>query len=113
MSAGYRGVSRSIPGDSVESIKTWVLEAAAAVNRHNIGKFNVTLDVTLTANAGTTTVTDARISADCALVLSPKTTNAAAAIGTTYVSSQTSGSAVLTHANNAQTDKTFRLAILG
>ena len=113
MAAGYRGVSRSLPGDSIESVKTWVLEAAASINRHNTGKFNVTLDVTLTANAASTTITDARISADCALVLSPKTSNAAAAIGTTYVSSQTSGSAVLTHANNAQTDKTFRIAILG
>lgn len=113
MTEGYRGVPRSIPSDTWGSVKTWVLEAAAAINRHNSGKMNVTLDVTLTANAASTTVTDARISASCALLLTPKTSNAAGALATTYVSSQTSGSAVLTHANNGQTDKSFRLAILG
>lgn len=113
MSTGYKGVSRSLFGDSWDAIRTWITEASAAINRHNTGKFNCTLDVTLTANAATTTVRDSRISIDCALLLSPKTANAAAAIGTTYVSSQSSGSAVLTHTNDAQTDKIFRLAILG
>lgn len=113
MAVGYRGVSRSVPGESWSAIKTWVLEAAAAINRLNSGKMNVTLDVTLTANAGTTTVTDARISDVCALILVPKTANAVAALATTYPSSQSSGSAVLTHTNDAQTDKTFRLAIIG
>lgn len=113
MSTGYRGVARSLTGESWGAVKTWVLEAAGAINRHNSGKMNVTIDVTLTANAASTTVTDARISDTCAIVLSPKTSNAAAAVGTTYISSQSSGSAVIGHANNAQTDKTFRLAILG
>lgn len=113
MSVGYRGVARSLNGENWAAVKTWVLEAAGAINRHNSGKMNVTIDVTLRASQTTTTVTDARISDTCAICLSPKTSNAAAAVGTTYISSQTSGSAVITHANNAQTDKTFRLAILG
>lgn len=111
--AGFKAVPRQVAGDDVGSVKRWAVEVADAVNRHNEGKFNATKDVTLTANTTTTTVTDSRISPTCALVLSPKTANAAAAVGTTYVSSQSQGSAVLTHANDAQTDKTFRLAIIG
>lgn len=80
-----------------------------------IGKVNVTLDVTLVANAASTTVTDARIGYYSAILFSPLSADAAAEIGngTLYVSSQQSGQAVLTHANNAQTDRNFRLAILG
>lgn len=113
MASGFKGVARSLIGSGEQAIKTWVSEAAEAINRHNQGKFNASLDVTLTANAASTTITDARISRESALVLSPLTANAAAALATTYPSFQGSGSAVLAHANNAQTDKSFRIAILG
>lgn len=84
-------------------------------NRLMIGNMNVTLDITLTANAATTTVTDARIGYTSHLNPQPLTAHAAAEIGngTMYVSSFNSGSAVLAHANNAQTDRTFRLLIIG
>lgn len=80
-----------------------------------IGKLNVCVDVTLTANAASTTVTDARIRESSGLYLMPTTANAAAALGTTYISDsgRTHGSVTITHANNAQTDRTFRVAILG
>jgi hypothetical protein len=83
------------------------------VNNILSGKMNVVLPVTLAANAGTTTITDVRISYFSALLFSPLTANAAAALGVIYVSSQKSGSAVVTHANNAQTDKSYNMAILG
>jgi len=88
---------------------------ARAVNSLRQGKFNGTLDVTLTANAASTTVTDARISYYSVILPMPMTSNAAAALATTYIAQATlkTGSAVLTHTNNAQTDKTFRLLIVG
>lgn len=88
---------------------------ARKVNDLLQGRINCTLDVTLTANAASTTVTDARISASSFLFWMPRTANAAAEIGngTLYVSARTNGSATLAHANNAQTDRDFTLLIIG
>lgn len=69
--------------------------------------------VTLTANATTTTVDDPAFESHQTILLSPLTANAAAAIGTTYVSARTKGQFVLTHANNAQTDKDFEYTYVG
>ena len=79
------------------------------------GKLNNSTNgtVTLTANAASTTLTDPLITPVSVVAIHPTTANAAGAIATTYVSSQTNGSAVLTHANNAQADKTFRYVIVG
>ncbi len=77
------------------------------------GRSNAVGDVTLTANAASTTLTDARIGLDSHIGLMPTTSNAAAALATTYVSSRGKGTATITHANNAQTDKTFRYSIQG
>ena len=100
-------VSRGAPAEQI----------AAVVDRHNRGKFNATLDVTLTANAASTTIEDARLASTSALVFDPLTANAAAelAAGTIYVlaAGRLNGSATITHANNAQTDRTFRLLIIG
>lgn len=84
-------------------------------NRMNRGGINVTKDLTLTANAASTTLTDARISAQSFIGLQPITANAATALATTYVAAATQikGSAVITHANNSQTDRTFRVLIIG
>jgi predicted transcriptional regulator len=70
---------------------------------------------TLTANVGTTTVNDARFESHQSLVYSPTTANASAEIGagTIYTSTKNKGSFVLTHANNAQTDRTFDYVIVG
>ncbi len=92
----------------------WVRRIVDTVNRSLSGKLNVTLSVTLTANAASTVVKDARISAFSALMLMPLTANAAAeqAAGTLYVSAQQSGQATITHANNAQADRSYRIVIL-
>ena len=80
------------------------------------GKTNNILKVTLAANAASTTITDVRISSSSYLGLMPETANAAAEIGngTLYISDsgRVNGSAVITHANNAQTDRTFRVVVI-
>lgn len=82
-------------------------------NRQNGGKINVTAAVTLTENAATTTLTDARLSVQSFVGLMPLTANAAAALATTHVTTRLSGSCVLNHANNAQTDRSFTVLIIG
>ena len=91
------------PRDGERSIR----RLAAAELRRRTGT------VTLAANAATTTLTDDRISYDSPILLQPTTSNAAAALATTYISEtgRKNGSATITHANNAQTDKTFRYFI--
>ncbi len=88
-------------------------QIAEVANSLRDGKINATGEVTLTALSATTILADLRIGPFSTIVLSPKTANAAAAIGTTYFSSQGKQTATLTHANNAQTDRTFNYAVLG
>lgn len=89
--------------------------AAKSLNLILKGATNNGLTVTLTANAATTTVTDNRIGPNTKLDLTPTTSNAAAALGTTYQTwpNATTGQAVLNHTNNAQTDRTFRATLEG
>lgn len=84
-----------------------------AINSLQRGKMNAVTTVTLTANATTTTLTDNRIGGGTYIGLSPTTANAAAALGTTYVSAKAKESATITHANNAQTDRTFDVLLVG
>ena len=88
---------------------------AESVNGIIDGRSNAYGTVTLDANQATTTLTDRRIAPDSCIGLMPETANAAAEIGagTFYVSARTSGSATLTHANNAQADRTYTYAIVG
>ena len=98
---------------------TWANGLAAcarAVNRLINGEMNVTGTVTLTASAATTTVTDRRCGLNSRVSLDQATTaNAAGAIATTYIdpAEYGVGSFKIRHANNAQTDRTFRYTILG
>lgn len=77
------------------------------------GYGNNVLSVTLTPGATTTVVVNDIINEAAAPQLAPMTGNAAAALATTYVSAVAPGTLTLTHANNAQADRTFRVAILG
>lgn len=78
------------------------------------GKTNNVIEVTLTANATTTTITDARIGKGTHLSWMPKTANAAA-IAVPYVAdaNRVNGAVTVTHANNANSDKTFSVALIG
>ena len=92
-----------------------MMRLAELVNMILRGGLNNSGTVTLTANAATTTLTDARIGFDSAIALNPTTANAATALATTYIleTGRLNGSVVITHANNAQTDRTFRWAVMG
>lgn len=91
-------------------------QIARRLNLITQGKLNVTLDVTLTANAASTTVTDPRIGFYSAVVPAMAMTKDAAtelATGNVYVDTLMKGSCVVHHANNAQTDRTIRFLIIG
>ncbi len=84
-----------------------------AVNLLSDGRSNAVGSLTLTAATTTTEITDRRVGIDSHIGLSPTTANAAAALATTYVSEVTAEAFTLTHANNAQTDRTFDYTITG
>lgn len=86
---------------------------AAAINRQGQGKLNVTLEVSLNAAASTTTITDARIGMSSALLIAPKTANAAQRLTQIWVSSTQSGQATLSHPNNLGAGCVVKLVILG
>jgi hypothetical protein len=79
------------------------------------GRSNAVGSFTLTANAATTIVTAPNCGAGCTISVQPTTANAAAEIGngTMYIGAVNNGSFVVTHANNAQADRTFLYVALG
>jgi hypothetical protein len=88
-------------------------EIGERIGRLLQGKFNAVTTLTLTANAASTTLTDKRIGGATWIGLMPLTANAAAALATTWVSARANGSATITHANNAQVDKTYDVLLIG
>lgn len=92
-------------------------QIARTANAAIAGKSNNKGEVTLAANAATTTVTDNRASFFSTIVFEPLTANAAADLygGAMYITetNHLNGSFVITHPNNANADKTFRYVILG
>lgn len=89
-------------------------EVSQAIKDLTEGRSNATGTVTLTANTTTTTVTKSTINANAGVFLFPTTANAAAALATTYATiAALGGSFTITHANNAQTDRTFYYIVIG
>lgn len=84
-----------------------------AVNNILRGKTNNTGSLTLTANAASTALSDDRIGINSVILLQPTTSNAAAALATTYIGTPGDKTVTITHANNAQTDKTFLYVVVG
>jgi hypothetical protein len=84
-----------------------------SVQQLGAGRSNAVGSVTLTANAASTVVSDNNVASGSTIYLMPTTSNAAAAIATTYIATIVNKSFTITHANNAQVDKTFRYAIVG
>lgn len=96
-------------GDMAEMVR----KLAHAVNQIGVwGRSNATGTFTLTASTTSTVVSDRRVGTDSVITLMPTTANAAAALGTTYIS-VTAESFTVTHANNAQSDRTFGYLIQG
>ena len=99
-------------GDSTGLIRQALRQVAAVVNRSHGGKLNCTGTVTLRASQTTTTVTDVRASSVSHISLTATTANAAA-IAMPWPSTRSNGSFVLTHASDANTDKTFSYSVIG
>jgi hypothetical protein len=93
----------------------WLQHVRDVVNNIMRGKINALVDITLTANSGTTSLASPLLSGSSGVYWTPLTANAAAEVGagTIYISAQGNQTATLTHANNAQTDRTFRILIIG
>lgn len=90
-------------------------DVAQVVNNILRGKINSVGSVTLAANAASTTINDSRVTANSMILFTPQTAHAAA-IALPYVlkANITEGASyVITHANDANTDKTFVVCILG
>lgn len=79
------------------------------------GKTNNVTTLTLTANQATTTFNDARLGPNSFIGFMPTTANAAAEIGagTLYVSARGKQMATIAHANNAQTDRSYAVVVIG
>lgn len=87
----------------------------AAIRQLAAGRSNATGEVTLTANVATTVVAAPNCAAGSQVFLMPQTANASAEFGngTIRISAVDNGSFTITHANNAQIDRTFSYACLG
>lgn len=81
------------------------------------GKLQCVETITLTANQATSTLSFKGLSPYSVVHFDPKTANAAAelAAGTMYVLTANRGndSWTITHANNAQADRTFQFSVIG
>lgn len=81
------------------------------------GKLECVGEVTLTANAASTTFNRNGISIQTFIGFDPRTANAAAelAAGTMYITdaNRSENSVVITHANNANADRTFFVLTIG
>ena len=86
-----------------------------AINELASGRSNATGKFTLAASATATAVTAPTCAAGSVPILMPTTANAAAEIGngTLYVSAVVNGTFTVTHANNAQVDRSFLFVCLG
>ena len=92
-----------------------VRKLADTANQIMDGRSNATGTVTLTAAQATTAVSDRRVGTDSVISFMPTTANAAGEIGAggMYVGTVTAESFTITHANNAQADRTFTYSIQG
>tara|TARA_R100001015_G_scaffold18486_2_gene11757 strand:- start:5039 stop:5368 length:330 start_codon:yes stop_codon:yes gene_type:complete len=77
------------------------------------GKLNSTGNVTLTASATSTTLTDARIGANSIILFMPTTANGNSAKDNLFVSARANGTATLTHASSSNTDQSFGYVVIG
>lgn len=101
----------------VPSLNGTLKDALQSIQQLSAGRSNAVGTVTLTASATSTTVTDQNCAAGSTVTPIPATAHAAAewGNGTLFIPVATivNGSFVIQHANNSQTDRTFRYAIVG
>lgn len=98
-------------------VKRFTRAIATVVNRALAGKINAIGEITLTANAATTVLTDPRLTTGSLIKFDPMTANAATELcgATMYVltANRRNGEFTITHANNSQTDRAFKYLIIG
>ena len=100
-------------GTKISTGETRLSAIVQAIRELFEGRSHATGSLTLVANVGTTTIKHPNFGPTSTIKLMPTTANAATAIATTYVTSKVPGQFVLTHANNAQTDRIFDYAFQG
>jgi len=89
-------------------------QIARVVNLAMRGQTNNGLTLTLDPGVATTTITDARISLQTAVLMMPATASAATEIGNgTLWVVPVAGSAVVHHANSGVADRVFAVALVG
>lgn len=93
--------------------ETDLVKIVMAIRQLAEGRSNAVGTLTLTANAASTVVTSVTCGSGSVILLMPTTANAAAALATTYIATVANGSFTVTHANNAQADKTFKYVAIG
>jgi hypothetical protein len=104
---------------SPQGLAQIIRQIAGTVNNLLSGKLNAVLEVTLTADAATTTITDVRLTRNSLIVFDPVTANAATELygATMYVkddgTNRKNGVFIITHANNANADRTFKALVIG
>ena len=103
---------RNVPQESLPDHDQHLREIARSVIMLMQGHDNSSMSITLDAGVTTTLITDPRISLQTCVSLMAATSNAAAALPTTFVVCER-GLATIHHANNAQTDRTFTVSISG
>lgn len=104
-------MSVSLPSRDEKDLAKYAL----ALQQLAAGRSNATGSVTLAAGATSTTVSAVNCGPSSAVLLFQKTANGAAALaaGTTFISSVGKQSFTISHANNAQTDRSFFYVCLG
>ena len=99
----------------VPGLNETLKKAIQAIQQLAAGRSNATGTVTLAASVTTTTVTDMNCAVGTTPHLTPTTSDAAAALGTTFIPTATiaNGSFVIHHASAASVDRTFLYAFVG
>ena len=114
---GYPGPPQLEADPDFEGVVRWARQTTAWALRVMKGKTANFGEVTLTANAASTAVTDDRCTTGSVILFDPMTANAATelAAGGMYVleANRRSGTFTITHANDANADKTFRYVVIG
>lgn len=113
LKSGHQALPTSVSKDT-KVADIW-RRLSDCVNEVLHGGQNNVLDVTLTANAATTTVTDNRIGGSSRPTLQAMSASAAteAASGNLYVAAPTQFNVVIHHTNSAVTDRNFSMMLGG
>lgn len=93
--------------------KAHTRQCAITINNVMDGKINSTGEITLTASATTTTLSDARIGSNSVILFMPRSANARTAINSLFITSRASGSCTINHSSSSNTDQNLSYVIIG